>query len=47
CNPRNILNVCEKDRIITIYNKDYYEQPLNVKKIKMIKAKSKVKKGKL
>ncbi|CAG8851778.1 25119_t:CDS:1, partial [Gigaspora margarita] len=40
CNPRNLLNVCEKDRFVTIYNKDHYEQPPhNVKKIKHQKTK--------
>ncbi|RIB15043.1 hypothetical protein C2G38_2193363 [Gigaspora rosea] len=48
CNPQNILTVCEKGIIVTIYNKDYYEQPLNVKKIKdqVIKANSKDQKRK-
>ncbi|CAG8833047.1 19263_t:CDS:1, partial [Gigaspora margarita] len=30
CNPRNILKVCEKDRIVTIYNKESLNKP-NVK----------------
>ncbi|CAG8799372.1 7322_t:CDS:1 [Dentiscutata erythropus] len=40
-NPRNILNVCEKDRVVTIYNKEslkfYLEQHLDVKRIKALK----------
>ncbi|CAG8570340.1 33989_t:CDS:2 [Gigaspora margarita] len=35
CSPQNILNVCKNDNIVTIYNKDYNEQPFDVKKIKV------------
>ncbi|CAG8789256.1 10327_t:CDS:1 [Gigaspora margarita] len=34
CNPRNILNVCERNGIVTIYNKDHYENQASKDKCK-------------
>ncbi|CAG8721914.1 42256_t:CDS:1 [Gigaspora margarita] len=50
CNPQNILNVCEKDSVVTIYNKEslnfYCKQHLDVKNIKVQKRKVDIRKYK-
>ncbi|CAG8585294.1 14405_t:CDS:2, partial [Gigaspora margarita] len=47
-NPQNILNVCEKDSVVTIYNKEslnfYCKQHLDVKNIKVQKRKVDIRK---